>query len=119
MNSRIWVLSLILIRRANYKLESPLQNEPLAQEPSDLPRAVFVYRKGSIKLTVCPLNGNCVYSHKADTGSDFCGRPECAYPRLQRKELVRAISELENLQNPTEVHIRKLRRYRAYLRKLV
>lgn len=70
-------------------------------------------------MTVCPLNGNCVYSHKADTGSDFCGRPECAYPRLQREELVRAISELENLQNLTEVHMRKLRRYRAYLRKLV
>lgn len=78
-----------------------------------------MYGKDRDIMTVCPLNGNCVYSHKADTGSDFCGRPECAYARLQREELVRAISELENLENPTEVHMRKLRRYRAYLRKLV
>lgn len=70
-------------------------------------------------MTVCPKNGNCIYSHKADTGSDFCGRSACAYPRLQRKELVMAISELENLENPTEVHKRKLRRYRECLRKLV
>lgn len=70
-------------------------------------------------MTVCPLNGNCVYSHKADTGSDFCGRPECAYPRLQRKELLKAIIDLYFLDNLTDVHKRKLRRYEAYLQRMV
>ena len=45
-------------------------------------------------MTVCPLNGNCIYNHRIDTGVDCCGRSACAYPQLQKQQLAGAIAEL-------------------------
>lgn len=68
-------------------------------------------------MTVCPLNGNCIYNHH-DTGVDCCGHSACAYPRLQKQQLAEAIAALLAVPLRTPVQEEKLRRYRRYFREL-
>ena len=69
-------------------------------------------------MTVCPLNGNCVYNQRINTGADCCGRSACAYPRLQKQLLAGAIAELLAVPLRTPVQEEKLERYRRYFREL-
>ena len=71
-----------------------------------------------IALTVCPLNGNCIYNHRTGTGVDCCGRPACAYPGLQKQQLAGGIAELLAVIRRTPAQEEKLQRYRRYLREL-
>lgn len=77
-----------------------------------------MHRFEVIALTVCPLNGNCVYNHRINTGADCCGRSACAYPRLQKQQLAGAIAELLAVPLRTPVQEEKLERYRRYFRAL-
>ena len=71
-----------------------------------------------IALTVCPLNGNCIYNHRIDTGVNFCGRSACAYLQLQKQKLAGAIAELLAIPVRNPVQEEKLQRYRRYFREL-
>nr|DAU37998.1 MAG TPA: hypothetical protein [Caudoviricetes sp.] len=71
-----------------------------------------------IALTVCPLNGNCIYNHRIDTGVNFCGRSACAYPDLQRKALIKAAAQIRKYPERGEEADRRLKKYLAYLQAL-
>ncbi|HIW14899.1 MAG TPA: hypothetical protein H9691_05595 [Firmicutes bacterium] len=70
-----------------------------------------------ITLTVCPLNGDCVYNHRI-AGVDCCGRSTCAYPRLQKQQLAGGIAALLAVPRRTLAQDERLRRYRQYFRQL-
>lgn len=89
-----------------------------SQRQSGKPGCFCLHRFEVIALTVCPLNGNCIYNHRTDTGVDCCGRSACAYPKLQRQKLAEAIAELLGLPLRTPAQEEKLQRYRRYFREL-
>lgn len=66
----------------------------------------------------CPLDGNCIYNHRTDTGVDCCGRSVCAYPGLQKQQLAGGIAELLAIIHRTPAQEEKLQRYRRYFREL-
>ena len=84
----------------------------LLQRQSGKPGCFCLRRFEVIALTVCPLNGNCIYNHRIDTGVDCCGRSACAYPQLQKQQLAGAIAELLAVPVRNPVQEEKLQRYR-------
>ncbi|MFR7478842.1 MAG: hypothetical protein ACLUUJ_08380 [Acutalibacteraceae bacterium] len=77
-----------------------------------------MHRFEVIVLTVCPLNGNCIYNHRTDTGVDCCGRSACAYPELQKQQLAGRIAALLAVPRRTLAQEERLRRYRQYFHQL-
>lgn len=89
-----------------------------SQRQSGKPGCFCLHRFEVIALTVCPLNGNCIYNHRTDTGVDCCGRSACAYPDLQKQQLAGGIAELLAIIRRTPAQEEKLQRYRRYFREL-
>ena len=108
------ILGLIPTRRSKY---TSIWYTP-TQKQSGKPGCFCLRRFEVIALTVCPLNGNCVYNHRINTGADCCGRSACAYPRLQKQQLAGAIAELLAVPLRTPAQEEKLERYRRYFREL-
>lgn len=90
----------------------------LQQRQSGKPGCFCLLRFEVIAL-ICPLNGNCIYNHRIDTGVNFCGRSACAYPTLQRKALVKAIFNLSKSRTLSDKQRGILKKYQAQLRGMV
>lgn len=108
------ILGLIPTRRSKY---TSIWYTP-TQKQSGKPGCFCLHRFEVIALTVCPLNGNCIYNHRTDTGVDCCGRSACAYPGLQKQQLAGGIAELLAIIRRTPAQEEKLQRYRRYFREL-
>ena len=116
------------MRRAGATRDSKFDSWPLlqlqfhlytpSQRQSGKPGCFCLHRFEVIVLTVCPLNGNCIYNHRTDTGVDCCGRSACAYPGLQKQQLAGGIAELLAIIRRTPAQEEKLQRYRRYFREL-
>ena len=91
----------------------------LQQRQSGKPGCFCLHRFEVIALTVCPLNGKCIYNHRIDTGVNFCGRSAYAYPDLQRKALVKAIFNLSKSRSLSDKQRGTLKKYQATLRGMV
>ena len=117
------------MRRAGATRDSKFDSWPLlqlqfhlytpSQRQSGKPGCFCLRRFEVIALTVCPLNGNCIYNHRIDTGVDCCGRSACAYPDLQRKALVKAIFNLSKSRSLSDKQRGTLKKYQATLRGMV
>ena len=89
-----------------------------SQRQSGKPGCFCLHRFEVIVLTVCPLNGICIYYHRSVTGVVCCGRSACAYPGLQKQQLAGGIAELLAIIRRTPAQEEKLQRYRRYFREL-
>ena len=104
--------------KSGVSLQSQLHLYTPSQRQSGKPGCFCLHRFEVIVLTVCPLNGNCIYNHRTDTSVDCCGRSACAYPGLQKQQLARGIAELLAIIHRNPAQEEKLQRYRRYFREL-